>query len=426
MATTKEAKGSIFRVPQRMKKAIGILVATATAAGCAPNPTQPPIGSTDIPGSQTSAYTETIPSTMPPIPGETPTPTATETPQPAWQTTMETQDPQAWFFRVVDGAPVIDPYETPAAESIVLSQETVKITTTSDGLNPDILTAQDTDGNKYAFNPDHGWFALPDVQMDYAKLAQYTEVDQTFIEDGRANITTALLYAENPTISPDAIDPVYWVSYHWTDKTSGDRVPMLCNNACGLGFEAAQANYSEERARMYYDATTKPFAWTGFYKVHLDSGETVYVVSRTLKNSSETNPNQTINLFYGFDQQHYESMANYILLTGGTALQGLLNGTDKGTCDLAFILSPPTKIDGVDTPFRLSPNDWITGGNPVVAGLQRRGELISELDPDNLQIMMQILHSIGIRGIYDYIAPLTDPLPAGFSTHILLAGFKNR
>lgn len=342
---------------------------------------------------------------------------------PVWQKALETQDPQDKYFKVVDGVPAIDRYDTSEMESIVLSPESIKNIQTNDSLNPNILTAKDVDGNTYAFNPDHGWFALPRVEMDYNKLESYTQVEQAFVEDGRANITTALLYAENPTISPDAIDPVYWVSNFWMDKTSNDKIPMLCNNMCGLG--EARMSYNEEASRSFYTADTKPFAWTGFYKVQLTNGEYVYVVVRTLKNPSATNPDQIINLFYGFDKQYFQNIYNNVLGDNVTTeLKMLIDGTDKGGCDLAFILPPPTNLDGKDIPFRLSPYDWITGGNPVVSGLQKRGELIAMFDPVNLKIMMGVLH--GDRQKMDYVAPLTQPLPAGFSTHILLAGFMNR
>jgi hypothetical protein len=81
MSSAEAQHDSIFCIPQRLKNAISILVATTTAAGCAPKPTQPSIGSTELPGSPTPTHVETIPPTGTPSPTEF-GPTSTETPVP--------------------------------------------------------------------------------------------------------------------------------------------------------------------------------------------------------------------------------------------------------------------------------------------------------------------------------------------------------
>lgn len=376
-----------------------------------------PVTPTITPGATSTEPTTTE---VTPTSTETPTSTPTETPKPSWQTAMETQDPKDQFFKVVDGQPTIDRYDIPAQESIVLAPESIKSVPTTDGLNPNILTAQDAEGNKYAFNPDHGWFALPEVQMDYAKLAQYTEVDQAFIEDGRANITTALLYAENPTISPNAIDPVYWIGYNAVAK-----VPMLCNNACGLLISNYYYDkYTEESARMGYDATNKPFAWAGFYKVQLENGESIYVIGRTLKNSSDTNPNQTINLFYGFSKQIWESMYYNMLPSNRTELKMVIDGTDNGGIDIAAVLAPPEQFtDGTPIPYDPSTsNYWKNYFNQTMSGLEVRGQLISLFkDP---AVIMDVI-ATGLQR-HHVAAPLTEPIPNSFSKFILFSGFVNR
>jgi hypothetical protein len=415
-------------VKRSLSVVVGVSFLTTTISACSNGPgiVATPSETGPVATEVVPTATDAAPTDIPATPTEiVPTPTNTEAPKPAWQTTIETQDPEDQYFKTVDGTPEINLYNTSEAESIKLAPESIKSIETNDGLNPNILSAVDAEGNKYAFNPDHGWFALPEVQLDYNKLEQYTQVDQAFIEDGRANITTALLYAENPTISPDAIDPVYWISYYWADKTSQDKIPMLCDNACGLNGEAYQY-YHEQWKKMYFNAENKPFAWTGFYKVKLGNGESVYVISRTLKNPSQTNPNQTINLFYGYDQKIWEDLANTTYADGETGLHGFFNSIDLGGIDLTIILPPPTSLNGASVPFQLSPNDWITGGNPVIAELQERGGLISKFDPVNLQIVTEVLQGTGQPGTGDYLAPLTQPLPAAFSTHILLTGHMSR
>ena len=345
-----------------------------------------------------------------------PEPSPTPTPKPDWMTAIEIQDPEGSYYKEVNGQPVIDLYETKdRQENISLNQESIRIMTTADGLNPNILTARDTDGNQYAFNPDHGWFMVPaEVQMDYAKLGEYTEVEQSFIEDGRANITSAIKYAGSPTISPDAIDPVYWIGYN-----AYSPVPTLCLNACGLRI-GNYGYYPEELAKMRYDSNTKPFAWTGYYKVQLDNGETIYTVSRTLKNPTETNKDQLINLFYGFDKKTYEGLTTGLRGSPGwSSFRLIYEQTNDGLYDFLTILAPPE-------PYSFDPNrKYLMGGgpNPVVGNLQKPGQLISLFD----QVYQQnIVKLINLQFNNTDVFPLAQPLPVGLlSKSILFTTFIN-
>ncbi len=360
-----------------------------------------------------------------PVPTITPTPTETATlaPKPPWQQTIESQDPQDKFFQIVDGKPVINLYDTQTTESIILNQESVKKTATTDGLNPNILTAQDTDGNKYAFNPDFGWFKVPEVQTNYADLTKYTEVEQSFIEDGRANIVTALSYAENPTISPNAVAPQYWANYGISNNPANSGYIYLSyrpSQELGL----AQKKWPDLLAKSYFNLENKPFAWTGFYKVHLKAGETIYVIGRTLK----TDNNQVINLFYGFDQKVYENMATNILGDGKTPeLKFVFDDTNSGGHDLVAILSPP-QVDNNGNPLLWNPDKvhGLNEPNPNVAELQIRNKIMSlfgENDQKNmLDILSQTQTEIQPGGIkYPlWIIPL-DSLPKELSKYILLS-----
>lgn len=84
-----------------------VILLSACAAPAASTPTSTP----------TLSQTDTPILTATATPSSTPTPT--NTPKPAWQTAMETQDPQDQFFKVVDGAPTIDRYDIAGVESIV-------------------------------------------------------------------------------------------------------------------------------------------------------------------------------------------------------------------------------------------------------------------------------------------------------------------
>jgi hypothetical protein len=376
------------------------LLCLLAACGSASTPVVPaPGAASTVPPTVTETSTST--------PTSTRTPSPSPTPEPTWMTDIKTQDPDVRSIRIENGQPVIDLYDTEAAENIILNQETIRILPTTDGLNPNILTANDAEGNQYAFNPDHGWYKVPEVQMDYVDLNNYTEVDQSFVEDGRANIATTLKYAENPTISPDAIDPIYWIAYNQYRE-----VLSLCLNACG--YRDYNHQYREQYSRMLYNTDNKPFSWTGFYKVHLDNDETIYVVSRTLKNPTESNNNQLINEFYGFDKQVYEFMANNMLNSGRTELKMNFDGIDNGSSDIAVILPPPE-------PYPFNPNSANLLGypNPVVGNLQQRNELLSLFNQDDNHIIINLLQIIKSH------FPLTQSLPVDLSKYILFSTIIN-
>ena len=365
------------------------------------------------------------PTTLPtptaaPTATNTPRPTATITPsptqQPYWLTPIETQDSKDKFVKVVDGKPNVDLYDTKSQESIVLNENTIKALATTDGLNPNILTAQDAEGNTYAFNPDLGWFKLPGVQMDYTKLAEYTEVEQSFIEDGRANIVTALKYAENPTISPDAVAPQYWANF----GADGGSYFIF------LGYRPSSL---VEAGKLWPDLTTnfkaenKPFSWTGFYKVKLYNNQSAYVIGRTIK----TDNNQTTNLFYGFDQKAYENKANDMLTSGKTELTRMFEGINNGGMDLIAILAPPD-ID-INGKSLLWYPDLVHRGDstyPDVARLQKRGELISLFSPEDQKTILDVLSQTPVEILPGVKEPLRiSPifrLPPELSKTILLPG----
>jgi hypothetical protein len=334
--------------------------------------------------------------------------------------TVETQDPQDKFFKVIDNKPVIDLYDTQSQESITLNKDTAKITQTTDGLNPNILTAQDADGNTYAFNPNYGWFKTPEIQMDYANLQKYIELEESFIEDGRANIVTALRYAENPTISPDAVAPHYWANY----GADGDSNFVYFSYYPSGHFGLAQKKWPD--LITYFKPENGPFAWTSFYKVKIGDNKYIYVVACTIK----TGDNQTINLFYGFDQTRYETEANNMLPSGRTELELLFDVTNNGGGDLEVILAPPDGVNG--TPLNWNPDKVhrIDSPHPDIAKLQKRGELISLFTANDKRTIFDVLSQIRVE--YEpgkttnlWTAPL-DHLPPELSKYILLPGFDWR
>ena len=147
-----------------------------------------------------------------PSPSSTPTEAPTATPKPAWQQTLETQDSQDKFFKVENGQITANLYcsqvtikdgqakiESQDQKSIVLDPETIKLTSTTEVLYPNIISAKDAEGNQYLFNPDLGWFKVPEVPTDTeTKLADYAPVTEDYFADGRFAEVSAFKYAENP------------------------------------------------------------------------------------------------------------------------------------------------------------------------------------------------------------------------------------
>ncbi len=362
--------------------------------------------------------------TSTPIPESTATLTGTPspTPEPAWMATVKTQDSDGHSINIVDGKPTIDLYDTTTTqESIFLTPESITVKQTTDVLYPNILTAKDADGNQYIFNPDvQGWFKVPEVQMDYTKLELYTPVTVDYFTDGRFALVSALKYAENPTISPNAPIPQFWANSNNAEPSyngNSNFVDISMNPHGELGL--AQRKWSD--LIKYYTAENKPFAWTGFYKVYYNDGaDYFYVIGRTTK----TDVNQTQGLAYGFDKLEYERRANS--LTGDnvtTELQLIFQGVDGGGKDLMMILAPTN-----DSQFLWNPDlaKYGFAQNPVVAALQQRGELISLFNPEDQQIILDVLNQIQIEYAPGATTPLqTSPLnslPPNLSKYILLPG----
>ena len=132
-----------------------------------------------------------VPATLTSNPTEAPT----ATPDPVWLHIIKTQDQEGKFIIVKDGKPTIDLYDTTeTSESIVLDEKSIQISATTDVLFPNILSAKDTEGNQYLFNPDTGWFKVPEIQMDYTKLEAYTPVTEDYFTDGRFALVSAFKY----------------------------------------------------------------------------------------------------------------------------------------------------------------------------------------------------------------------------------------
>lgn len=199
-----------------------------------------------------SAKTVTPPAvvgTFTPTPEKSPTAmfTATETPSPVSSLDTKVQElfkEQNVAYEVgADGSFQIDLYDSPQKETIELNGFTR--VDTQDGLNPNILTAVDKENNNYAYNPDQGWFQIPEVynpmtSIDWDRIKNkessyvkeisnilqpenYPNAEEDFFNDGSFNITQALYYQNLPEeqkISPNAGKGQYWIGYDWPSQYS--------------------------------------------------------------------------------------------------------------------------------------------------------------------------------------------------------------
>lgn len=387
------------------------LVTAGCGAGRLFGSTLTPIPTIALTSTSTPTFTPTL------------TPTATEIPVPvglrnlpqgfvpvhntdgSWGVGVENGDQTEALkgISVVDGQTVVDLYDTQAVEGIVLNLDTLKVTTTTDALNPNILTVQDENGNTYAENPSHGWFTIPEVQMNYADLKKYTEVEEDYFYDGRNNIVRALNYASSPDqISPDA-RPIYWITAIGSINT------LLCLSYLPIGrLGNAQRDWPNEITIT--ETSPKPFVFSGFYKVNLSTGGYIYVIDRTIKIDDA----HTSGLAYGFDQAAYEYMNIYEYpgSPGWTRLRLLIEQINNGSRDLVTIIPPPEHFaDG--TPISFDPNTVRFEGpfNPVVAGMQGpRGSLILLFSEEDQQRILEVLAANRYLKLESIVtAPLIDP-----------------
>lgn len=326
-----------------------------------------------------------------------------------------------------NGSIQVDLYDTATSEKIVL--ESFERVDNNDGSNPNILTAKDQEGNTYAYNPEHGWFMVPDIYTNAAEaqdLQKYTEVNEDYFSDGRANIVTALEYSKNPTIAADAVKPHYWINSMW----ARDGVSYLSL------FPSADAGAAQKKwpdLLSPFTSENKPFAWTGFYHVKLGTGESVYVVARTSLNPTENNPNELINLFFGYDQATYEKLASPTLNGGANELTDIvMHNAEIAVGDIVAILRLPTSLpDGRSPSF--NPHAAVMNEpSPTVGNLQKPGELVSFFAPED-QARIFAVYANAMKAAetnsYDeanpFIAPL-DSLPSELSRYILLAGYSSQ
>ncbi len=370
-------------------------------------------------------------------------PSPTSTPDPLGSLAPEVQElfksQNAIFTLGADGSIQIDLYDTTEKETI--TPTSFLRVDTNDGLNPNILTAQDVQGNDYAYNPDLGWFKVPNVynpDIDWAQTladlsvqryrgfkeinellnpanGNYTEVSKDFFTDGRANIVTALQYAANPTISPDAIIPHYWASF------SGFG-PCIYISFFPGSYLVVQTNLADLALKSYYSIQNKPFVLQGFYKVNFENEEIAYVIARTQKNPTNNRPNQLVNLFYGIDQKIYEQAANTITAIGRSGLTADLQAINAGDLDFALILAPPIQINGLEIPWDSRQARISRGETPSLnIGLKHsRGELLSLFSEADQKEMQNIIYT----NLYESGVSSTstiDYLPTELSNLILQA-----
>ena len=183
-----------------------------------------------------------------------------------------------------EGKPVIDLGNTSAKEQIVL--EKVGHTPTNDGIAKDIPHGVDKDGTRYFFAENGGWVEY--VDLSPSTVENLIETPWKLAQNAEAlNAMCSLNYAENPKISPDAVDPHYGVNVFknnifMTLQTRGTEETTTSN---------------EELLQTKFDIATQPFAWTGFMKTTDPQGQEFVILCQTRKNPTKEKKDQLINMF---------------------------------------------------------------------------------------------------------------------------------
>lgn len=398
--------------PYRMAAALLLALLTSCASLSA-------LGSTTT---ATPTFTPSPTPTATPTFTPSPTPTASPTPLPPQvQTALDLLGAQEAPYTLADGRLVIDDYAAAGRQEIVLAPETLQVTATHDGLNPEILTAQSKEGRLYAYNPGRGWFAVPEVVTDYHLAItenKYTEVTQAYFEDGRANLVHALLYAQNPFLPAEVAGPLWWVAYNWRSNTMAVGVlPAFAKGNAAFNYPAQW-----EASTNYFDHILWPAPnILGLYRVALENGQTVYVVATTVNNPAPEDKSRMLNLFLGFDRLTWEMAIQGKDVDGrpDLDLEGVFNGLEEGYRTFYIVLVPPPKLpDG--SAINPYPNlGFFAWHAPVMTGLYPPGKLVKLFPQEVQKQMLQMIADTYGGKKDDYPnAPLAE-IPPELSRYIL-------
>ncbi len=402
----------------------------------------------------------------PAAPTATPTMTVTASPVPPSATATEAMTPtpqvdqsynslksmleeQSVPYIIQDGKIAVDDYTTSSVDKITLSPESGKIITTDDGVNPNILTAQDSEGSLYAYNPEHGWFKVPEVynpvmDIDWEKVDKdsdtatetpylkevneklftenYPVVKEDFFTDGRYNITASLWYnslPEDKKIPDNAAKAIYWVDYAYYGHALG-----VASGLGGNGGPYAFNNYNQDYIDSYYrPGIPPPFLFNSLWKVELDGDGYTYVVGTTQRNPSQDNPDRLINLANSVDGQGFEESSHVIGGSGRSGNLGTIGGLIHGSTLLNIYLEPPAELDGgiiAPSPLKYDKNFFWFGPNDVIGDRQVPGELIGLFPPeDQEKIMDVLLTGVNSPKVISKSEPLKYGLPEELANRIL-------
>ena len=360
------------------------------------------------PATPTTTVTATsiaLPSPNPTLPAPTAEPVLKVTPE--VQVVLDSQ--KAEYAVNADGKAIIDLKNTEEEENFVL--EEIGHIPTNDGLAKDILAGTDQEGNRYIFVESYGW--VKDIDFSNSSINNPVEISWELVKHLEIlNVMFALHYAENPTISPDAVEPRYWAN-------------VFRNNAyIGLQPMAAETGTSEDQNTKFAESS-KPYSDCRFIKVTSPSGQDVIIIARNQKNPTLDDKKQIINLFHWMSKSRYDDLNGIIGSNNVSLLEDFLINNKQ---ELASVLIPPSYIEGIKIPWNF--NDWKDTGlrqDPLIASMQVRGELISLMPVDTQKDLLQIIASFyGGAKFKDgrvYSVRL-ESLPTEFALKPLLANFE--
>jgi len=294
----------------------------------------------------------------------------------------------------------------------IVKAEVVK---TNDGIATGVKLVYDKDGNQYFFATgldkdgkptDVGWFKKIEITSGMQIPAAYVE------NQAALNTLFSLNYNENPTISPNAVDPHYYVNV----DVNNIRINFQSEGSTKDQFRPVDTKFAK---------ATQPFTEPIVLNYVDSQGQEFFILVRTMKNPTSENKNQLINMFYWISKSRYDVLSNL----PEDYMMNLKNIIKKNTFDIAPVLISPEEINGIQIPW--DPNNWQGMDkfkDPQVAGMQTRGDLLSFLplqDQVDIDSMMAFWYGGPAFGNGHIFTESLDHIPEQFALKRLLPDFQN-
>lgn len=317
------------------------------------------------------------------------------------------------FTVAPDGNAVIVEKDTNQSVEIVRAVD-VK---TNDGLAKDIKTGYDKDNNRFIYVENYGW--VKDIDLSTATVESPLEISWELASHQETlNTIFALHYAENPTISPNAVEPHYWINVDGS-------------NNIYLGFQSIGASSliyppygNPGKLDTKFNNSDKFFTQFKILQSTNPQGQKFAILGGTFKNPTKENKDQLINLFDWMGKARFDELVNL----PANYMMNMTNLINNNTLDIAPVLAPPATANGIPIPW--DPSAWKDSAkrsDPAVAGLQKPGELLSLFTNQEQQDILKIIAFFHGGPIFEdghTASILVEKIPEGFALRPLLINLE--